>query len=102
MLVVCTHLARSVAIRSFRTCSGTTLAQPKVCPTSTLLRHEQRREGLRRYVGMHARPGHTRPDSRLRPLRCRVCARRLLLKLPIAKRLLNPIGKSQHFNTISF
>ena len=58
MLVMCTHLARSVALR---TCSGNTLAQPEVPD-----KHAFATSGAARgYVGMRG-AGHTRPDDHLK------------------------------------
>ena len=55
---VCTHLARSVALR---TCSGNTLAQPEVPD-----KHAFATSGAARgYVGMRG-AGHTRPDDHLK------------------------------------
>ena len=57
VLVMCTHLARSVALR---TCSGNTLAQPEVPD-----KHAFATSGAARgYVGMRG-AGHTRPDDHL-------------------------------------
>ena len=58
MLVMCTHFARSVALR---TCSGNTLAQPEVPD-----KHAFATSGAARgYVGMRG-AGHTRPDDHLK------------------------------------
>jgi len=55
VLVMCTHLARSVALR---TCSGNTLAQPEVPD-----KHAFATSGAARgYVGMRG-AGHTRPGQ---------------------------------------
>ena len=75
MLVMCTHLARSVALR---TCSGNTLAQPEVPD-----KHAFATSGAARgYVGMRG-AGHTRPDDHLK--RFRTCP-----GFPVLKALVFP------------